>query len=72
MADQTEHGHPDGLELSAPHIKKLETYFALLIFMDFRTVWYLCNVFIRGAIKEFFGFEATLFIFVEQGNRIKS
>ena len=32
----------------------------------------LCNVFIRGAIKEFFGFEATLFIVIEQGNRIKS
>ena len=26
----------------APHIKILETYFALFIFLDFRTVWYPC------------------------------
>ena len=29
--------------LQAPHIKKLETYFALFIFLDFRTVWYIKN-----------------------------
>ena len=29
------------ITLLAPHIKKLETYFSMFIFLDFRTVWWV-------------------------------
>ena len=49
-ADLTGHSHPThfgsfcSTTLLPPHIKKLETYFALFIFLDFRTVWFVDGI----------------------------